>query len=215
MLPADYTFTPADNGAHTFANITMNTVSPQTLTATDTVHATVIGSASINVLAPDLTPPTIQITTPVDGAHYGHNAAVLADYACADTGGAGVKSCVGTVANGAAIDTATLGSHAFTVNAMDNAGNAATLTVHYTVDNQVTQRRRSSLRRGAFYKQGQSVNASYHCDDEPGGSGIASCIGDVADGAPLNTAAEGQHTLTVTATDNAGNIGTATVNYNA
>ena len=60
-----------------------------------------------------------------------------------------LKSCVRTVANGAAIDTATLGSHAFTVNATDNAGNAATLTVHYTVDDQTNPTATTSLRRTA------------------------------------------------------------------
>jgi hypothetical protein len=47
--------------------------------------------------------------------------------------GSGLGTCTGTVANGAKIDTETPGTHTFTVNAADHAGNAATKTVHYTV----------------------------------------------------------------------------------
>jgi hypothetical protein len=56
---------------------------------------------------------------------------VPASYACSDTGG--VKSCVGTVASGAAIDTSTLGARSFTVTATDISGNTATKTVSYNV----------------------------------------------------------------------------------
>lgn len=50
VLPADYTFVAADNGAHTF-NITLNTPGTQSITATDTVTATISGTQSgISVL---------------------------------------------------------------------------------------------------------------------------------------------------------------------
>jgi DNA/RNA endonuclease G (NUC1) len=47
-LPADYTFVAADNGVHTFA-VTLVSAGSQTLTATDTVAASITGSASITV----------------------------------------------------------------------------------------------------------------------------------------------------------------------
>ena len=82
----------------------------------------------------DVTPPTIVITTPPDGATYLLNQVVNADYACNDeAGGSGLASCVGTVANGAAIDTGSVGLKSFTVDAADNAGNQASLTHNYTV----------------------------------------------------------------------------------
>ena len=56
-----------------------------------------------------------------------------ASYACSDPGGSGVGSCDGSVASGAAIDTSTAGTHTFTVDATDNAGNTATATAMYRV----------------------------------------------------------------------------------
>jgi hypothetical protein len=58
---------------------------------------------------------------------------------------------------------------------------------------------------------GSALNAGYACSDA--GSGLATCDGDVADGAALSTS-QGKHTLTVTATDTAGNVTTKTVKYN-
>ena len=47
--------------------------------------------------------------------------------------GSGLDTCVGTVANGHAIDTSTLGDHTFTVTATDQAGNVTTTVSHYSV----------------------------------------------------------------------------------
>jgi hypothetical protein len=59
---------------------------------------------------------------------------VRADYDCADqVNASGVRSCAGPVAPGAPIDTASLGTKTFTVNAVDNAGNTATETRTYAV----------------------------------------------------------------------------------
>jgi len=83
---------------------------------------------------PDTTPPVITLTTPDEGAVYTLNQVVLADYACEDEpGGSGLASCVGDVAAGAAIDTASVGPNTFTVAAEDNAGNIASLTQAYSV----------------------------------------------------------------------------------
>ena len=81
--------------------------------------------------------PTVSITTPADGASYAVGQAVDASYSCADgTGGPGLASsdgCAGTVADGAAIDTSTLGSHSFTVMTTSSDGQVASTTVDYTV----------------------------------------------------------------------------------
>ena len=45
VLPADYTFTALDNGTHTFP-VTLNTVGTRSITATDTVTGTIVGSQS-------------------------------------------------------------------------------------------------------------------------------------------------------------------------
>ena len=50
VLPADYTFTPADNGTHTFTNgVTLKTVPSQTITVNDTTDPTSTGTAAVNV----------------------------------------------------------------------------------------------------------------------------------------------------------------------
>jgi hypothetical protein len=66
---------------------------------------------------------------------------------------------------------------------------------------------------GAVYSLGESVTVDYECRDETGGSGLASCAGDLADGATLDTSAPGKRTFAVTATDNAGISATTTVAY--
>ena len=54
--------------------------------------------------APDNVAPTIAIAAPVEGAGYLQNSESSAGFSCADAD-AGVESCVGTVADGAPIDT--------------------------------------------------------------------------------------------------------------
>ena len=62
VLPADYTFTSADNGAHTFTNlVTLVTAGPQTVTVTDTTTSSVTGtSGTITVTAATPTIATAQ-----------------------------------------------------------------------------------------------------------------------------------------------------------
>jgi hypothetical protein len=66
---------------------------------------------------------------------------------------------------------------------------------------------------GDDFKQGQVVKASYKCADKKKGSGLASCVGTVAKGQPIDTATVGDHTFTVTATDKAGNVTTVSHTY--
>lgn len=66
---------------------------------------------------------------------------------------------------------------------------------------------------GAVYELGQELLADYDCADEEGGSGLASCVGDVAGGAPIDTSTVGAHTFSVRATDAAGNETVETVTY--
>jgi PKD domain/WD40-like Beta Propeller Repeat/Dipeptidyl peptidase IV (DPP IV) N-terminal region len=85
--------------------------------------------------AVDTTAPSIVVSAPENGRAYALGASVVADYSCSDeAGGSGVASCLGTVADGAAIDTSTAGSHSFAVVATDLAGNRASTSVAYTVE---------------------------------------------------------------------------------
>lgn len=65
---------------------------------------------------------------------------------------------------------------------------------------------------GAQYGLLASAKADYSCADE-GGSGLVSCVGDVADGDQLDTLGLGEHSFRVTARDGAGNTTTVTHRY--
>jgi hypothetical protein len=80
----------------------------------------------------DKTGPSITITTPPAGASYPLGQVVNAGYSCSDS--SGVATCTGAVANGAPINTGSVGAKTFAVNATDALGNPATLTHGYTVN---------------------------------------------------------------------------------
>jgi hypothetical protein len=77
--------------------------------------------------------PAISIRSPADGSVFVQGAHVNAAYGCTDPGGPGLASCAGPVASGAAIDTAAVGPHPFSVTGVDTAGSEATRTTHYRV----------------------------------------------------------------------------------
>jgi hypothetical protein len=103
---------------------------PVTITATCTDLAGNEATASVDVLV-DLSAPTIRLVSPVD-AEYERGETVFAEYTCEDLV-SGVDSCVGTVASGSPLDTATVGSHSFEVTATDRAGHEQTSRVGYTI----------------------------------------------------------------------------------
>jgi probable HAF family extracellular repeat protein len=76
----------------------------------------------------EASPATITITTPANRATYALNQAVNADYTCGNS-----ASCIGDVAVGSAIDTASAGAKTFTVLATVTSGQSASQTVNYTV----------------------------------------------------------------------------------
>jgi hypothetical protein len=80
----------------------------------------------------DTTTPVITLDMPVDGMNillYGN---VNAIYSVTDDG-SGVNMVTATVPDGSLIDTASVGTKTFTVDAVDNAGNSATKKVTYHV----------------------------------------------------------------------------------
>jgi HYR domain len=164
----------------------------------------------------DVTPPTINLSSPVDGAVVPRGETVTVVFSCADEdGGSGLSSCVGTVANGGSLDTSELGPESVTVTARDNAGNQRSVTHTVTVveerDTTPPAIELLSPLDGAVYLLKEEVFADYGCSD--GGSGLASCVGPVADGAPVDTSTVGPHEFTVEAADRAGNTSAATARY--
>src|SRR4051812_47780461 len=70
-----------------------------------------------------------------------------------------------------------------------------------------------NIPEGAVYTQGRPVPLTFSCADEQGGSGVASCVGSTPSGQNLPTGTAGMQVLTITATDNVGNVFVKTVNY--
>ena len=81
--------------------------------------------------------PVIALTTPANGAVYQQFQVVKASYGCSD-GGSGLATCAGTLPNLSLINTLTLDSKTFVVNATDAAGNASTSTVTYHIKRTLT-----------------------------------------------------------------------------
>ena len=164
----------------------------------------------------DSDPPVVTLVTPPDGASYTVGDLVIADYSCSDTG-SGIVSCAGDVPDGTPIDTATTGAKTFSVTGEDAAGNVTTVTHSYTVgtpaDTTPPLVTIASPIDGGSYEAGiDVVTAAYACSDSQ--SGVATCVGDLPDGAVLDTSAPvTAATFTVVATDNAGNEAAATSTY--
>jgi hypothetical protein len=88
-------------------------------------------AAGAQTTDPDTTPPSVTIATPAQGATFVKGQAVAVSYSCTDE--VAVFDCVGTLANGANLDTSTAGPGSFTVTAHDTAGNPKTVTNTYSV----------------------------------------------------------------------------------
>ena len=171
----------------------------------------------------DNVPPTITIASPGNSGQEVVNSHVAANFSCFDTAayGDGIQSCTATndgtpIANGALINTSTLGTHTFTVTGINNSGYQSQQTSTYTVieppyDLLPPTISLTSPTNGEQVITGSTVDAAYSCADS-GGSGLASCTGTVANGSPISTTA-GYHTFTVAAKDNRGNPTTQTVGY--
>jgi hypothetical protein len=174
--------------------------------------------AALLVAAPaaaDAEGPQIEIASPADGWGFYQGQKVQAGYACfPGTLGWDVISCVGDVPLGDYLDTSSVGTHTFSVHAVDYAGAEATVTHTYTVfDINPPTATITSPAAGAEYPVGAELYVSYSCDDGPGGSGIVGCVGTAPNGSPLPTDEPGTFTFTVDAFDGALNHGRTTVTY--
>jgi hypothetical protein len=111
-----------------------------------------------------------------------------------------------------------LGNHTLTVTATDNAGNIATVNVSFTVVDDVPPEISITEPTPRDYSYTEDITLDFSATDEK--SGIASITAEL-DGTPVTDGQIidlfeydlGNHTLTVTATDNAGNIAGASVTF--
>jgi hypothetical protein len=86
-----------------------------------------------------------------------------------------------------------------------------TLTVTSATNNGPTVKINTPA-NGATYKKGQTVKAAYKCTPV-NRVAVASCVGTVANGSPIDTSSIGQHSFTVTGTDVHGGTTVMTTSY--
>lgn len=144
------TFGTLGNNGWYVSNVTIHTAGTEDISApasctadqyqtTDTTGTNFNGSctndagltatASALTIKRDATAPTINLVTPAAAGSYTLNGGYASNYTCDDPT-SGLATCAGPVANGANFSTNPVGSHTFTVNATDNAGNSATPATH-------------------------------------------------------------------------------------
>ena len=186
-----------------------------TLTITATSDDGLARSESVSYYV--AAPPTVSIATPVDGTTYAQGQVLDSSFVCTDgDGGTGIATCAdqNDDLSGTAIDTSSTGSHTLTVTATSDDGLTGTASVTYTVAAAPTASI-TTPGNGVIYAQGQVIDSSFLCTDGAGGTGIATCVDQNGhpSGAAIDTSSTGSHTLTVTATSNDGQTGTASITY--
>src|SRR5204863_22801 len=117
-------------------------------------------------LATDPAAPQIELVSPADGWGYYQGQQVQAAWGCFPGSlGWPVVTCEGDVPLGAFLDTSSVGTHSFTVHAVDYAGAEATVTHTYTVFDVIPPTATiSAPANGAAYPVGMQLFASYSCD---------------------------------------------------
>ena len=196
-----------------FAPVDVSTAGPHTFTvrAVDLDGRTATKTVTYEVL--DITPPTIDLRTPSNGATYDLGADAKVDYSCSDPGGSGVIFCGGDLPSGAPLDTSWAGLHRFSVTAADKAGHVTETHLTYTVvDRSPPRVVIQSPLVDHDYSLGATWSTNYYCWS-PGNFHIVSCNGTVPSGDPLDTAGIGPHVFAVTATDENGKTTTASIPY--
>ena len=117
------------------------------------------------------------IASPASGAQIVQGSALTADYSCLDAGiGVAASGCVGTVANGAAINTSTVGPKTFKVDATDRLGKTATRTISYTV-----------VRRSILFASSRTGNGDIYAVGEAGGTPAPLTTGNAIDAEPARS----------------------------
>ena len=156
--------------------------------------------------------PTIRIFSP-QAQLYPAGYPLEAFYLC-ESETSYVVSCEGDVPVGSRVDTTTTGRNTFTVRATDAEGRTSTASVSYEIlDFWAPEVIARAPGNGSEYEVGQFVEVDYECLDEPGGSGVLLCDGELHDGQPLDTSQAGTFTVHFWTADRANNVGERSVTY--
>jgi hypothetical protein len=200
--------TDAEDGNSTAAAVVTGTLEhglgSQTATCSYTDAGGLSDTASATYTIVDTNDPTISHTlspsAPNGNGWYKDD--VTVDFTCADSG-SGVQSCLGDITLGEGADQSVTGT------AKDWAGNTATdkasgINIDKTAPTAVTFNGGPAADSGYYFGSDPAVPT---CAATDALSGLASCV--VTGGGT----SVGAHSYTATATDNAGNTETATLNY--
>jgi len=212
---------------------------PETLTAqvppqaAGTVDVTVTTAAGTSATVPvdqftydaDTTPPTTSASAaPAPNGSGWNNSDVTVSLSAADEAcGTGVKSITYSASGGQNIAPTTISSSSssfvisgegtttvsyFATDVAGNSSSTAQLTVKLDKTPPVIT---INVPAATTYTINQVVNADYTCADAV--SGLASCVGTVVSGSPIDTSTVGVHSFTVSSSDIAGNSTSTTVSY--
>lgn len=163
------------------------------------------GTVTVKV---DPTAPTISaVATPPANANGWNTSDVTVAFACSDQTSGLAPGSPPTSKTVSAEGSAQLVSGACT----DNAGNSASTSVSVSIDKTAPTISIASPAPGFIVARGEAQTVNFTCADLV--SGISSCAGSAPDGSPLDTSTLGPKTVTVTATDYAGNTVTRSVGY--
>jgi hypothetical protein len=112
------------------ASIDTTQLGEQIFTVTGTDLAGNSAPKLVHYRVVDMIAPQITITAPTPNQHFPLHSTQDATFDCTDAGGSGIDTCHGDQNP----DTSELGSHVFTVLAIDRDGNRTTMSVPYVVD---------------------------------------------------------------------------------
>jgi hypothetical protein len=164
-------------------------------------------------------PPSVSVTSPINGTNYYWQSIPRSDFSCAAGASGTLQSCNATVdksppfASGTALPDS-IGTHTMIVTATDSDGQSTSQSVTYTSSLVVVPFVLvSSPVSHAKYTLGQVVKASYLCLPANSGPAITGCVCTVASDQAINTKTLGQKTFTATATDATGQAATVDVPY--
>jgi glycine rich protein len=204
---------------------TLNTSSVGSHTYTVTATSQDGGTSSTSITYDVVGSPSAAVFSPSSGGTYTLGEVVGISFGCTEaTGGPGLSSCVdsngtSTISGGRGVlDTATAGTHTYTVTATSSDGLSATASITYTVVGPPTATIVSPS-SGGTYVVGQPVPTSFSCADATGAPGLASCEDsngtDTTTGGsgPLDTSSVGSYTYAVTATSSDGLTSITSITY--